>query len=312
MSDAPIAFFNDDGVAVFRASAIGSCEAALVHSLRGQTPSAPPEHMLRRFEDGHLHEPAILEHLRKQGWAIDVAASQQEIRVVVSDQIVIVGHVDGVAQKDGVHAVVEAKALSDSGYKKWVKEGFAGFPKYAMQISVYMNALQMPALYAVKNKNSGEVDVQVVEAPPFLLAKLKAKAMRVVKVSHTEKTPDCPKVFDFPCPFFQLHPERGGHVVPVDDPTELRDELNDLCTGYIEAKGNEARWKELAEEKRARLIEEMGEARESATSLFTLEKTVVRTRRLDTKKLKGAFPDLSQFEVESESTRLTVKPRTDI
>ena len=309
MSDAPIAYFDDNGVAVFRASAIGSCEAALVHSLRGMEPSPPPESMMRRFEDGHLHEPAILNHLRKMGWTIDEA--QKELVVSVSDQIRIVGHIDGLGEKDGLHAVVECKALSDSGYKKWVKEGFEGFPRYSMQISVYMNALKLPAVFAVKNKNSGEVDVQFVEAPPFLLAKLKAKAIRVVKVSHTDKTPACPKVYDYPCPYFHLHEGRDEGKARADD-ADLGDELNDLCDRYLNAKASEKNYKEMAEQYRARLLEEIGEIDGGRTSLYEIKRTVSSSRRLNTGKLRAAFPDLSQFEEVSESTRLDVKPRGDV
>lgn len=307
MSDAPIAYFADDGTAIFRASAIGNCEAALVYSLRGMEPSPPPPDMQARFDDGHLHEPAIIEHLRKAGWVID--QSQDTVKIHVNESIIINGHVDGVGTNEqGVKAVIECKALSDSGYKKWVKEGFGAFGKYAQQATVYMHALNLPLVMAVKNKNSGEVDVQFVEAPPYLLAKLKAKAIRVVRLSGTARTPECPKVKDYPCPFFKLHQDDTG---PVDDEDLLPDRLNDLCVDYQSAQARVKDWEETAKGLRAKILEELGQAESGRTGLYEIQKQTVKQMRLNTQKLKQSM-NVSQWEEPTEYVKLTVKARMDV
>lgn len=306
MSDAPIAYFADDGTAIFRASAIGNCEAALVYSLRGMEPSPPPPDMQARFDDGHLHEGPILDHLRSKGWAI--SDQQAEHDIYVNESILLRCHIDGIATKDGVRAIAEAKALSESGYKKWVKEGFTGFPKYAQQVTVAMHATGLPLVMAVKNKNSGKVDVQSVEAPPYLLAKLKAKAIRVVRLSGTARTPECPKVKDYPCPFFKLHQDDTG---PVDDEDLLPDRLNDLCVDYQSAQARVKDWEETAKGLRAKILEELGQAESGRTGLYEVQKSTVTQRKINTQKLRASM-DVSQWEEVSTYDKLTVKARMDV
>lgn len=310
MSNDPIAFFDDNGTAVFRASAIGMCEGALVRSLRGLEGAEPPEAMQRRFQDGHLHEPAIIAYLITSGWQVLQDKGQEAVRVSVADNIIIQGHVDGIAIRDGKHYVVECKSMSDAMYKKWMNQGFDAFPKYAMQISVYMTALQLPALYAVKNKDNGEIDVRIIEKPPYLVAKLKAKAIRVVRTSATANTPACPKPYDYPCPFYAYHdaPEKAEPVEPGD---LLNDDIDNLCVDLQSAKTQTAYWKDRVEEIRDRILEAVQDRQVAQTKHYDIKVTVVKQRRLNTGRLRAAFPDLSQFENETTSTRLDVDVRDD-
>lgn len=299
-----MAYFAGDGTAIIRASAIGSCETALIHSLLGQTPAAPPESMQRRFDDGHLHEPAILDYLRGLGW--EIWDDQDTVAVPVSQGIVIVGHVDGLTTNVAQEKyVVECKSMSEMMFRLWKSHGIDAFPRYAMQISLYMRGTGRPALYAVKNKNSGEIDVCKFWDEPYSIAKLKAKAIRVVRLAKAGEVPDCQKPYDFPCPFFHLHP---AEVEPGDVPQMPG--LADLCADYVRAKDQVKFWQEKADAAKAVILEDLPYAEPVVSAGdYEIKKTVVTTTRFDTKKYRADNPEDTRYDTTTETVRLDVSAR---
>lgn len=151
-------YVEPSGVVVYRSSAVGGCIKGLVAARKGLQPLPWTDDTLRRFEDGHLHEPAILREVEKQGWII--TGQQDTVELEVMKGVLIRGHIDGIAT-DGLKSyVADAKAVSKGSYEKFKSQGIRVFPQYIWQLFTYMLAMELPGMFAFKNKDSGEVLVR--------------------------------------------------------------------------------------------------------------------------------------------------------
>lgn len=304
MSDAAIAYEDDDGIVRYRASSVGRCPRALFASRLGMTPIDPPSDMQARFDDGHLHEGAVRQKMLDAG--IQVVDDQSEIIVPITPRLLIVGHHDGIVSNLGDWsaiapdlgpvpnlAVLEIKSMAQSSFEKWQLHGFDAFPNYATQIALYMEALSMPAVYAVKNKNSGQMAWRLLDELPADLAAIKRKIVGVEQAVRDNVMPDCGPV-DWPCPFFYLHDEevRTG---PAKDQIEVRDDpaLDALAVNYTKAKGEESRAKAAKDRAREALMHHIGTGK-VATEQWTVNVVEKNRARLDADRLFEDHPELSR------------------
>jgi hypothetical protein len=211
------------GKQVYRAYSLGNCVRALTAFRKGVTPADHPEWLLKAFREGHENESVILSMLYEQGdWEPVDGGAQREIEIPVGTGALIRGHNDDVAiaqkfswtdaekEPDRDQRVIEAKAFAQSTYKKWVSQGFDAFPYYATQLSFYMAALGLPALFVVGLKDEEtrvvtEVKVFPVDEPPVPLAKIKA---RVARIEHLAELPGC-DFNQYPCQMYFLGDENG-------------------------------------------------------------------------------------------------------
>ena len=263
MSDKPMAYWDDDlSVWVYRASSIYSCSKALIAARMGVEGDEPPESMQLRFADGHLHEPAIIASIEKQtGWKQQPSGSQETIEIdVIPGEVIIRGHVDGIGHNPAFNPdlrVLEAKALADSGYKTWLSQGFNAFPYYRDQLTVYMAALDMPAVFAVKNKNSGVVDVKMIDDQP---GDLEAILERVRQIEYQAREDELPGPCDrrmFPCPFWRLHEDEDDVAeaqAAVTGSVKDADSLDHWLNEYDVAREDEKEAKERKDEAKAALM----------------------------------------------------------
>lgn len=119
-------------VGVYRASAVGYCEWALLAARMGMEPAAPPEAMQKVFSEGHDNEQVILDlfyaqnkYLTKIPPTIDsngLSGSNRTCEVWIGNQIVIRGHVDDLAEHAPSQTyLLEAKAVGKSLWSEWIK-----------------------------------------------------------------------------------------------------------------------------------------------------------------------------------------------
>lgn len=255
---------------VYRASAVNACSLQLGLFRQGMEGSPPPPDMLRRFRDGHLHEPAIVAEIQRQRptWKVhpkDPHTGEQYeteywIREADRDNdvtgIVVVGHIDGLAVNLAMNPdsrIVEAKALSKANYEKFMKALERGnvweqYPYYRDSITVYMHSLEVPVFYGVKNKDSGEVHVFDLDEPPGDMEEIVDRIRAIEVQAANDALPDDCDRRSWPCPMWRFHPDdevgddpeaiMAAATGQVDADYDV-DELEVLCREYDSFRASE-------------------------------------------------------------------------
>lgn len=237
----PSVYMEDDGEggmrAVYRASAIYSCQNALLAQRMGVGGHEPPPWLQQRFDAGHDHEPLILRRLQRD-FMMSPYGQQDTVTWKIGPALVR-GHVDAfnlgdfrvthingvvvgtdqlgtylseeIGWSDGALVVVDAKALSDGSYKSWVSRAWTAFPHYAWQQFVYVEGSEAAGIVmAVKNKNTDDMRVEYWDRDHLGVTKadIVKKVMSIERMSKDPaalfRDPCSPKMF--PCPVFDLHP----------------------------------------------------------------------------------------------------------
>lgn len=187
------------------------------------------------MEEGNLHELAVIERLRNEGWII--SRQQEELEYVLAGfNVLIQTHPDGVIQfnrGDGSTdppLLLEIKSMGDSSFKDFKRRGWSNpglIQKYKWQVSVGMHLLSMPLMFVVKNRNSGEIDTDLVKLPFYSWPEIVA---RITKIEVAARNSDLPELCDwkmYPCPFNYLHEEDTSN-------TEIGgEELSELVAEYV-------------------------------------------------------------------------------
>ena len=238
MSDnRPIAY-REGNNSIYRGSGVGSCVKALVAAMQGYEENRSEftdRIMSTAAAEGNLHEPAIVEALVDQGWK--VGHQQDQVNVKILPRVYVRFHPDGIgrpprARKD---RVIEIKSMSKTRYKKWLSYPDAStalvspeFRKYGFQISVEMYHYAMEAEYVVKNRDSGELNIQHLKTPPISFSEIKRRIIEAEKWRKKGELPGCDvdSAEKFFCPFPYLHddlpfdPEEDDEDAPVDSVTQ--------------------------------------------------------------------------------------------
>lgn len=302
--DRPAVYHDDDGRWVYRASAVGSCIRALVAARQGYAPMPFPDRTLQIMEEGNIHEPHILAAVSQQGYAI--ASEQDEVEVPVIRGVVIRGHIDGIASTGGVDRVVDAKAMSKDVFEKWSRHGLKAFPRYAIQLAIYMGALGLGGMMACKNRNDGTVDVKTFDELPIKLSVIKAKVARVEMLAKKGELPTCDTEDQWGCVYRYLHEAREP-----DDAYDEDEVIDALAGEYHRTALAVKQAEERQRECRTRLIKALGERSRCKTSSWSVTRVEANRKRLDMEALKEAV-DVRPFETAYlvEQLRVSaVKPK---
>ncbi|MGC9030085.1 MAG: hypothetical protein ACP5LD_10485 [Desulfomonilaceae bacterium] len=160
-------FYFDGERPVYRASAVGQCLRALTAARIGYEPLAQTDFLALAAKEGKRHEEWIIGEMTAEGWTITRRQETINIRLPAFD---IRGHIDGVAVwRSGENAakyLLEIKTMSRFRFSTFKRQGFAAFPEYAAQVTVYHKAIQLPILYMVKCRDTGEIDRYELPKPP--------------------------------------------------------------------------------------------------------------------------------------------------
>jgi len=148
--------------------------------------------------------------------------------------------------------------MSKGRFDDWMRHGLAAFPKYQWQLSSYwygladqwgMDATDMEAVYAVKRRDDGLIDVKVIDRPPISFQDIRKKMVQVYAARQAKTLPPCDITGNeqFWCPFPFLHEE---DVVDMDLPDETILALEELCEEYDDLREIEKTGKAAAEKKK--------------------------------------------------------------
>ncbi|MGH2640041.1 MAG: hypothetical protein ACRDF4_12295, partial [Rhabdochlamydiaceae bacterium] len=203
--------------------------------------------------------------------------------------------------------VIEVKWFNKVNYRAWVKDSFDGLPalgtKYAYQLSAYMHGLSMDTgLMVVGNKETDEINLQLIHPAPISLSKLRAVVLQVEAYAKFDSFPPCTN--QYPCPYYILHDGQStirafsaSPVIPVS--ADMTAELTTLAEQYIDASAKEAHYaseKKNARDSIATILSDANVDRVS-TPLHTIGRHQSTRTRLDERLLMTALDtkDLSPY-----------------
>jgi hypothetical protein len=292
-------------VTFVRISALGHCIRGLCAELAGFDPRPFEDGAVTRMEEGNLHEPDILrrvctEHeltLLEPSEATRLYTARGSIAYVDEEQLCVEvealpelvwlrGHVDGTTRD----RVVEAKAVGRDRYKVWLEHEWEDpqFASYAWQLSGYMYALNVGALFAVKNRDTGQIDTRFIDSPLIPWSRIQEKMLAVVAGGRRDALPDCDRTPEWNCSFRFLHTAEAPEPVAaaaIEEPATLQ-ELEKLGRKWKRL----TRLEELAVKRRKAIAERVramiGEKATQRTDSFTVSTFKKRNTSYDMDELR--------------------------
>lgn len=316
MNDKPIVYL-ENGVTVFRASALAQCQKALVAARMGFEGVGLPEWFQEKldesseleYEVGEKAEGVIGKKVLRPG-EID-----ERVELWITNKIMVRGHIDGVIDEGSPAPIFEAKALGQDFFDKWRAGGISMFPYYAAQLTLYMRAWPHPddpsgrAYFAVLNKATGEIDVTYFDQYPADLNELMKRAIEVDRLGREEQLPEeCDTERSLICPFPYLHDSEEGEE-EVDE-----EEFDTLVNQYLNAKQEvdkfEAIKKEVSKKLEAYLDEhDLKKAHHPRASVSIVEQERRTIDKQGKAKMKEDGVDPSKYEKVSVSRYPKVTPK---
>ena len=298
--DRPNAYY-EGATAVIRASAAGGSSHVIAASLAGITPLEHTARTRQYMAEGVLHEPAILARVAEDGWLMEsVGAEQAELDIPVTSRILVRCHPDGfaTAREDmvvgdvvrGERFVVEAKAMSRGVFETYERKGFDEFYRYAVQLSLQMEGTGLPGLFAIKNRDNGEVRWQVFRNPPVAMAQIRKRLLLIERGARLgDLNPLKEKCESFPCVMYFLHDHEVGET--VEDET-----IDSLAEMVARARERKQQAEEMEKEARGKLREYLGEAGKRRTKTWSVAYREQEGRvTYDTKKMAEDGVDVQAY-----------------
>lgn len=321
--------YEENGVIIIRASAMGGCIRNMVAAKKGIRAVPFSEKSLQRMNEGVIHEPHILAHLATQGW--ETIDTQEVLELeIAGGKIIIRGHSDGTVRNllRRETRVVEVKAQGAAVWEKWRKHQWAEFRRYAYQLSIYMAITGLPGMFATKNRDTGEIDISYWDEAPISVTQLKARA---IKIATAVELPECDPgggVSLFGCsryfihtgeheidPFTGLEVKKGSTTSTSSVPEDKVAAFEELARQYQEAKDAEAVAEKAKKEIGALLLTFLStnNLKKGVSEEWVVNEVSRKDTRLDQKGLKAKYPDIAaEFTVESTSRYVSVKRREEV
>lgn len=302
---------------VYRASSVGRPLRCLVSARQGYTAMDPPKYLLQYAEAGNRAEIIVKAMLRAQGYRI--SGEQNEVMLAVGETAVIRGHMDAehIVDTEGVDRPLEVKSMGKSAWEDWHRGGFANFPEYADQMTVYMHAVgekrgqEVEGFYAIYNRaNPGELITMVLKEAPSDIAAIREK-VATVEAWGENGLPQCTGAkyacgYDYMCDRNEIQFEEleSGTKEVL---TQLGEEYNEIVDAMEELEIQ----KEL---KREEIRTAMGEKEKVAVSgwSFTYKKPDKPGKTLNTVKLRETLGgELDKYYEDKKVERtLTIRRRS--
>ena len=186
-----------NGTFYVRASSLGSCPRALAALIMGERPGPESEHLRRTAEEGHLHEDAVARKIQTEmGLRLTIRQDQCNYTHRIGDYMfTVTGHREGIWSAGTVPMFLwENKSKSKAEFKKWISSldysvanhpvpTFSNHPGHAWQISHYMMCPpDLPVMYTVKDRDSGELSYSYVDQAPFTEDDIRARLQQVIDI----------------------------------------------------------------------------------------------------------------------------------
>jgi hypothetical protein len=192
--------------------------------------------------------------------------------------------------------------MSQDVFATFDRRGFGDFYRYAVQLSIQMHGCDLPGLFAIKNRNSGDVRWQVLTSPPVPWLEVRKRVLFIDKMARDGNlNPYDEKCSSYPCQYYFLH-DATEPSLRVDD--ERLDLLADMLHG---ARQRRKTAEEVERSARERLMQTLQTDR-IQTARWSIARVKTERRNLDRKRL-AAEVDLSKYETVTEVTQLRVTER---
>lgn len=255
---------------VYRASSLGSCPVAQARRRMGYEPMDPPEKFQTYFDRGHRIEEEVKAFLREAGWTL--SNEQTECDLYIGSKIVVRGHIDGCGQADTNPALklLEIKATTTAYFKQiqahgWDTPGL--LQKYKWQVSAYLISMrkllglpQLEGTMIFRNHEDDDPNTNTLwlpfEEPLYSSAQIMARVLGIEAWVRSWEVPDtCELPYDYPCPFYYLHPPEDNAQAEEDE----AEELEGLAIAYDVAKNQEATAKKVKADVQQKIINVVGD-----------------------------------------------------
>jgi hypothetical protein len=171
-----------------------------------------------------------------------IFGKQDEGELVITPNIVVRYHPDGLTYWKDSATVVEIKALADAGWQKSARYSVGDYiDEYKWQLSVMMIAEGLPGLWVAFNKgisngaecpDKGRMLYESVMLPPINFTTIRDKAIHIKELIDGDDIlasgRECDDTSHFPCRYLHLRPEEStkGWLMsdtPVNNPIEMVD-----------------------------------------------------------------------------------------
>lgn len=323
MGDDRSSVYVEDGISIYRGSAIGhQCLTQLVAARLGYQASPPPAFLQSRYDEGTAMEPVIIERLRREhGWTVtnDGDDNQMELEVPVGDFAKIRLHPDGIATIPDAKVarfVLEVKAFGDDFFDKFSKHGVAGFGGYAWQTSLEMVATGLPCAFVVAHKPGRmedktldpdefwecELAFQFIEEPLVDLGTIKKKVVAAEMAARKALIPACgEKVFPCGYPHLCAGEEKRESEYAVDPVVDAAADYLDQC------RKTKRHWEDKEKVAREHLLEVLDGRTEVSTKKFSVSVATSERVNFDRKAFAKEHPDL-----DKQFTKVTTVERVDV
>lgn len=302
---------------VYRASELGSCTRRLTLSRVGYEPKTPPDRFLEYFARGDQTETDVKRDMKESAWLI--FDEQEEVVLDITDEIKVVGHIDGKANdtrrvgEAGTTRLLEIKRMNDTYWNivkdgGWYVDGL--MEKYRWQISAYMHATGLEVMLVCRNGDTDEDLYLYAEEPFYSLNDIAARVLvvegRARSFSTLDGVGECDSA-DYPCPFFYTHLDER------EDAGEQSEEIEGLGIAYKIAKQREREAKESADVCRERLGVLLGDRDKLRAGRVQVTRFDQSRTRLDKRAAKADGIDLTPYETKSvtQAMRITVGEDTE-
>ena len=285
-------------VRVYRASELGGCMKRQIAEKLGYEKMAVPSRMQEVFDAGTAAEDEVETILVNEGWVLDDA--QKLVTIDVTPRVRIEGHIDWL----GYYKIIECKSMSDGAYGDWVRMGWDTpglIHKYKWQLSVYMNALELPGELVAYNRKTKDWHVTKVEEPFVTTGEIKARVLemdRFVRLGELPVECDLPS---YPCSVSYLHEV-------AYDPDNM--EVEGIATSYAHVMVNEKVTKEAKGRLRKLLDEATGQESYESERLKVTYFDRSNPRGWDEAKMReaGLTPDdFKKDATKSKQVRVTLR-----
>lgn len=245
MSDNRPIVYHDPvaGAWVYRLSSIGRPSRCLVAARMGATPLAAPQYLVAAAEAGTAAEQVVKDRMRLQGWSISGEQDEIEIAIPVphvDHRVIARGHMDATrcVDPDGRVSLLEVKSMSNRVWAVWSAWGWERFPTYAGQLSGYMHwgaehRGVHTATYAVFNRDTEELVLRTVSAPPVPWVEIEAKVALVEFLAARDLMPACDSASEYSCPYSYICDRREVLFEELEVGSERR--LVELAEEWSEA-----------------------------------------------------------------------------
>jgi hypothetical protein len=236
MSDDRPGVYESDGTIYYRASELGHCVRRLWAWRSGLERRPFPEKIQAAMDVGSDLEQTILNDLfDNYNFTFADGGFQKEVILKVTDNIVVIGHIDqegcqympdATFVRDSANRSIDVKAFGQKLVSEYHTKGITALEHYAWQQSVYALALGHRTFYMpIYNKDTKEIEPWSLEPviAPYDELDIYRRIKIVEQAYEKNEMPDCTN--EYGCPFFYLH----------DTPKE-KDSLPDPAIPFVRAR----------------------------------------------------------------------------